>query len=166
MNCYCGLSIPFSECCEPYILGTKSAETPEKLMRSRYSAYVTQNIPYLKSTLSPKERSGFKESDTLEWAKAEWQGLNVISAKDSTVEFTAKYTLKGKIYEHHEVSQFKKIDGKWYFHAGDSHVHEDGKGHHHHHAPALPIIREEPKINRNDPCVCGSGKKYKKCCAA
>ena len=26
------------------------------------------------------------------------------------------------------------------------------------------IRREEPKIGRNDPCPCGSGKKYKKCC--
>ena len=27
-----------------------------------------------------------------------------------------------------------------------------------------PIRREEPKVGRNDPCPCGSGKKYKKCC--
>jgi hypothetical protein len=27
-----------------------------------------------------------------------------------------------------------------------------------------PIVRTEPKIGRNDPCSCGSGKKYKKCC--
>lgn len=27
-----------------------------------------------------------------------------------------------------------------------------------------PYVREEPKIGRNDPCPCGSGKKYKKCC--
>ncbi len=31
-------------------------------------------------------------------------------------------------------------------------------------APAQPIVREEQKIGRNDPCHCGSGKKYKKCC--
>jgi hypothetical protein len=30
--------------------------------------------------------------------------------------------------------------------------------------PQLPVKREEPKIGRNDPCPCGSGKKYKKCC--
>lgn len=28
------------------------------------------------------------------------------------------------------------------------------------------VRREEPKVGRNDPCVCGSGKKYKKCCGA
>ena len=26
------------------------------------------------------------------------------------------------------------------------------------------VVREEPKIGRNDPCHCGSGKKFKKCC--
>jgi hypothetical protein len=30
--------------------------------------------------------------------------------------------------------------------------------------PALPYIRPAPKVGRNDPCPCGSGKKYKKCC--
>ena len=28
----------------------------------------------------------------------------------------------------------------------------------------MPIRRDAPKIGRNDPCPCGSGKKYKKCC--
>jgi hypothetical protein len=28
----------------------------------------------------------------------------------------------------------------------------------------VPIRRESPKVGRNDPCPCGSGKKYKKCC--
>ncbi|RXM02456.1 hypothetical protein EO238_29585, partial [Citrobacter sp. AAK_AS5] len=41
-------------------------------------------------------------------------------------------------------------------------VLEDGQG-------ILPgkvetFRREEPRIGRNDPCPCGSGKKYKKCC--
>ncbi len=26
------------------------------------------------------------------------------------------------------------------------------------------VRRESPKVGRNDPCPCGSGKKYKKCC--
>lgn len=28
------------------------------------------------------------------------------------------------------------------------------------------FVREEKKVGRNDPCPCGSGKKYKKCCGA
>ena len=30
--------------------------------------------------------------------------------------------------------------------------------------PQMPVVRQTPKIGRNDPCPCGSGKKYKKCC--
>jgi hypothetical protein len=30
-------------------------------------------------------------------------------------------------------------------------------------AAVKTIRREEPKVGRNDPCPCGSGKKYKKC---
>ena len=33
-------------------------------------------------------------------------------------------------------------------------------------APPVPITRDAPKVGRNDPCPCGSGKKYKKCCGA
>ena len=33
-------------------------------------------------------------------------------------------------------------------------------------APAVPIRKDEPKVGRNDPCPCGSGRKYKKCCGA
>ncbi|MDR1316966.1 MAG: DnaJ domain-containing protein [Spirochaetales bacterium] len=31
---------------------------------------------------------------------------------------------------------------------------------------AQPVRRAEPKVGRNDPCPCGSGKKYKRCCGA
>ena len=30
--------------------------------------------------------------------------------------------------------------------------------------PAMPLLRTTPKVGRNDPCPCGSGKKFKKCC--
>ena len=30
--------------------------------------------------------------------------------------------------------------------------------------PKTPIIRDTPKIGRNDPCICGNGRKFKKCC--
>jgi len=30
--------------------------------------------------------------------------------------------------------------------------------------PQLPHVKESPDIGRNEPCPCGSGKKYKKCC--
>jgi uncharacterized protein YecA (UPF0149 family) len=35
--------------------------------------------------------------------------------------------------------------------------------HDHPHGALQPQRRESPKLGRNDPCPCGSGKKYKKC---
>jgi hypothetical protein len=43
---------------------------------------------------------------------------------------------------------------------GHSHHHHD---HHHDHEAQEPYVRETPKVGRNDPCPCGSGKKFKKC---
>ncbi|MDX2170261.1 MAG: SEC-C metal-binding domain-containing protein [Deltaproteobacteria bacterium] len=46
--------------------------------------------------------------------------------------------------------------------------HEHGPGCDHDHGqahePQEPVRRAEPKVGRNDPCPCGSGKKFKKCC--
>ena len=44
------------------------------------------------------------------------------------------------------------------------HVHGTNCNHHHHHEALRPVVRTTPKIGRNDPCLCGSGKKIKKCC--
>jgi SEC-C motif-containing protein len=166
MKCPCGSQLNESDCCDVYISGKKLPPTPEALMRSRYTAHVKVAVPYLKETLAPESRTDFSDKDVREWAeKSEWLGLDIQSAKGDTVEFTAKYRADGKTLEHHEIAQFKKIKDRWYFVDGDSHVHEEGQGHHH-HAPMVPIVRESPKLGRNDPCVCGSGKKSKKCCAA
>ncbi len=51
-------------------------------------------------------------------------------------------------------------------HPGHVHGPHCSHGHHHHFAPVRQVMRDGPKIGRNDPCPCGSGKKYKKCCMA
>jgi len=43
---------------------------------------------------------------------------------------------------------------------GCNHDHDHNHDHHHNQT----YVRSQPKIGRNDPCPCGSGKKYKKCC--
>ena len=94
-----------------------------------------------------------------EWADAStWSGIDILGTDrggedddEGYVEFMAHYASNGEKVEHHEHSYFKKIDGEWKF--------IDGKIEN-----LDPYVREEPKIGRNDPCPCGSGKKYKKCC--
>jgi hypothetical protein len=50
-------------------------------------------------------------------------------------------------------------------HGEEGHVHGPNCNHGHHHHDALtPQKRSAPKVGRNDPCSCGSKKKFKKCC--
>lgn len=168
MGCPCGTGREFSVCCQPIIEGKVLPETAEVLMRSRYTAYVIGQINYIKSTLASEFRRHFDVKTATEWAKeSQWLGLIIHNVKNGnstdktgTVEFTAKYTTHGKTLEHHEISQFRKeSDGRWYFVDGDAHTHEDGQG-----PSSEPVVRDEPKVGRNDLCPCGSGKKFKKCC--
>jgi len=47
--------------------------------------------------------------------------------------------------------------------AGHVHGPNCDHDHDHDHSAAAPYCRELPKPGRNDPCFCGSGRKYKKC---
>ncbi len=153
----------YSECCEPFVTGKKPADTAEAMMRSRYTAYVVKNIDYIDQTQTSEKGEEFDKAEALKWAESsEWMGLEIVKTqrgtsddKDGIVEFIAHYKDKASGHElaHHEVSLFQKSSGGWKFKEGQI------KG-------AGPMKRIEPKIGRNDPCSCGSGKKYKKCCGA
>jgi SEC-C motif-containing protein len=173
MNCACGSQLSFEKCCEPFITGKTQPETAEALMRSRYTAYTLGKVEYIQKTLASESQSSFDLDGARQWAaSAEWLSLKILSVKkglatDSkgTVEFTATFKEDGKTLEHHEVSEFRKNkQGNWVFVDGDAHTHEEGHSHHDHHSAQTPVIRDTPKVGRNDPCPCGSEKKYKKCC--
>lgn len=144
-------------------------------MRSRYTAHVRADVAYLEKTLAPESAKGWDAAATRKWAtESKWKGLKVLSTQKGgpndtkgVVEFVATFERDGQGIEHHEVSRFKKSkEGDWLFVDGDGHEHAEGHGHHHHdHAPkGTPVVRDAPKVGRNDACPCGSGKKYKKCC--
>jgi len=160
-TCPCGTGLAYEECCGPIINGTRNASNPEQVMRSRYTAYAKQEIRYLYSSLHPDHRKGYDEKATRKWAQgSQWHKLEIIGTKggsegdtEGTVEFVATFTEGGARRKHHELASFKKEVGNWYFVTGD---------------PIAPgtVMREEPKVGRNDPCTCGSGRKFKKCCGA
>jgi SEC-C motif-containing protein len=160
-DCPCGSGLAYEACCGPIISGAKSAETAEALMRSRYSAYVKREYKHLKDSLSGKQRSDYSEEETKKWAeKSEWQSLEIHETHkggpdddEGAVEFTAKFRSDDEDHEHREVAIFSREENKWVY-AGQL------------EGPGETYVREEPKIGRNDPCPCGSGKKYKKCCGA
>ena len=159
-TCPCGSNVAYGECCGPFISGERTAVRAEQVMRSRYSAYVRKEIGYLLSSLHPDHRSDFDEKSTRTWAEgSEWHNLEIVKTagggpedSEGRIEFIALYTEKGIKRDHHEFATFVKRDGIWYFMNGEV-------------VPPKPVVRSTPKTGRNDPCPCGSGKKFKKCCA-
>ncbi len=169
MICPCGSQNNYSSCCEAIINGSILAKTSEELMRSRYTAFANNNIDYIVESTAPEKRSQYNSDTSKDWSNVQWLGLKVVSAKEKVVEFVATYKFDDRTFDHHEISKFRQIGPRWYFVEGDSHVHEEGV-HDHHHAHGhhhinthQPKLNTSPKPERNDPCPCGSGKKFKKC---
>ena len=120
-NCYCGNSIPFQDCCEPYIKGIANALTAEKLMRSRYSAFATGAADYLVNTTHISKRRYHNKKDILAWSQAnKWLKLEVLASTETTVTFKAYYldeNLKAQV--HYEHSTFKLENDKWFYVDGE-----------------------------------------------
>jgi len=156
-SCPCGSGLAYGECCEPYITGAKFAPTAEALMRSRYTAYVEHAIDYIVETCSQDEKDKIDIKQTKNWSeRSTWLGLKIVSTEkggpedtEGTVEFEALYEMDGLRDTHHEKARFKK-SGRWFYQDGD--------------VVPKTVVRTGPKVGRNDPCPCGSGKKYKHCC--
>jgi SEC-C motif-containing protein len=113
--------------------------TPKELMISRYEAFVRKDWEYLARTSTSQTKEELSLMPNLEWLK-----LEVLEAYDNVVEFKAYYKEGNKIALLHEKSYFIQKDGQW--------LYDSGK-------------LFSTKIERNEPCPCESGKKYKKCCA-
>jgi SEC-C motif-containing protein len=156
-QCPCGSGLAYETCCEPVIKGVQTAETAAQLMRARYSAYVKVETDFLFETTHPEHRQGYDHKGTREWAEsAQWEGLEIVAARNGSagdasgeVEFIARFREQGARKEHHELALFKKDQGVWFF--------TDGR-----FVAPKPIV--STKVGRNEPCTCGSGQKYKKCC--
>jgi SEC-C motif-containing protein len=159
--CPCGSAKGYNECCEPVIRGQVKASSPEMLMRSRYTSYVKHEIAWLKDSLEVSQRADFDEKSVSEWSSsAEWVGLQILGThkggpKDTQgwVEFVARFKQEDTLREHHEIGEFHKVDDAWFFY--------DGRA-----VKPAPFAHDKPQAGRNDPCPCGSGKKFKKCCGA
>lgn len=159
--CHCGSQKTFADCCSPCLEGSCIPATAVELLRSRYCAFVEGKLDYIRDTLHPEQRTDFDEKGARDWSiNSEWIGLEIHSKEKGTagddvgfVDFVARFRQKGIPQEHREHAEFRKEDGRWYFWDASFVKPET-------------VRREEPKVGRNDPCPCGSGKKHKKCCGA
>jgi SEC-C motif-containing protein len=116
-NCYCGSDKTFESCCNLYISGAQKAPTALALMKSRYSAYATQQADYLLATTHSSERKYYSRDEILHWATAnKWQNLEIISSTENTVEFKAYFVDANNISQvHYEFSTFKKENESWFY---------------------------------------------------
>lgn len=147
-RCPCISNKTYKACCKPLHDGLLSAKSAEQLMRSRYSAFVANNVSYLIDTLHPNKREIDDEivlKETI--AKTLWLGLRIVQHKPNghtaTVEFVAFYQDGSEIGQLHEKSNFIYENGRWFYSDGE--------------------ILVAIKLSRNELCFCGSGKKVKKC---
>ncbi|MFB2538679.1 MULTISPECIES: YchJ family protein [unclassified Acinetobacter] len=142
-------NIDYASCCQSFHTQHSTPQTAEQLMRSRYSAYVMGLIDYIVATTAPAQQQYLDKDAMSQWSKeTDWQGLQVIRhiVQDkihSTVEFKAYFINDDELQAHHELSGFVKVDDKWYF-----------------LDPTTPC-----NLTMKQACLCGSGKKFKACCA-
>ncbi len=162
--CPCGSKLNLADCCMPHIEGKKTPQTAEALLRARYTSFVTGDVDYIIGTHHSRTAQEIDRAEVEAWSKnSEWLGLNIhkkekgeTTDSNGTIEFHVRYQSKDKKKptDHYERSVFEKENGQWKF--VDAEGAESG----------TPVRRTEPKVGRNDPCTCGSGKKFKKCCGA
>jgi SEC-C motif-containing protein len=158
-QCPCGSGRSFETCCGPFLSGAP-APTAETLMRSRYTAYVRGDADYLQRTSAGEALLKFDRADIeTSFRATEWLGLEVRKAEAGQaadtlghVTFTARFRQSGQVHALSERSEFRRIDGTWRYCSGEVDIRAR-------QAPAI-------QVGRNDPCPCGSGRKYKKCCGA
>ncbi len=118
-------------------------------MRSRYCAYTLGLIDYLVSTTLPAQQPGLDREAMGQWSReSRWLGLEVERADAprgdrAQVTFVAHWAdPSGQQHGHRECSDFLQRAGRWYF-LDPNHALKSG---------------------RNEPCPCGSGRKFKQCC--
>lgn len=124
-------------------------------MRSRYSAFVVGDLDYLQRTSAGEAALKFNRAElALSLPDTEWLGLEITNTEAGqvgddrgSVTFTARFRDNGRLHVQGERSEFRRIGGEWYYISGEVGATSDMAA----------------SVGRNDPCPCGSGRKFKKC---
>ncbi|MEV7391179.1 MULTISPECIES: YchJ family metal-binding protein [unclassified Streptomyces] len=116
--CPCGLAETYEACCGPFHRGAAVAPTAERLMRSRYSAFVKRDEAYLLRTWHPRTRPPRIDFEPgMRWTGLEILGTTDGSAFHTTGTVTFRASFKGGSL--HERSRFERLDGAWVYVDGE-----------------------------------------------
>jgi len=118
--CPCGSGAPLAACCGRYLGTGVPAPDAERLMRSRYTAFVRGDVDHLLTTWHPSTRPRSLDLEP----GVKWLGLAVrqhraLGPDDAEVEFVARSRWQGRGQRLHERSRFVREDGAWYYVDGD-----------------------------------------------
>lgn len=121
-NCVCLSGEQYQACCGRFHSGVSEPATAEQLMRSRYSAFVLQDEPYLLRTHHPSTALGVLGLDP----EMQWRRLDILSScrggpfeTEGTVEFKAYYRHGNERGILHENSRFVRDNGRWLYVEGE-----------------------------------------------
>ena len=171
--CPCGSTLSYANCCAPLHVGQKIADTAAQLMRARYAAFVLQHIEYIVATTAPFQQALLDKKSIADWSQqTDWAGLEVINhlaklgKRHAQVEFKAYFHLPNASAVHSAALDLAVLDSKGL----------DNKGVHHELSTFVNIPTHvtsrwyflDPTVvmpvTQKQPCPCGSGEKYKRCC--
>lgn len=120
--CPCG-GPDYAQCCGRWHAGARHLQAPDAatLMRSRYSAFVLDDLAYLLATWHADTRPPSLEPNPpgLKWLGLEVRRHVVDGADHARVEFVARSRLHGRAHRLHETSRFVRLDGRWLYVDGE-----------------------------------------------
>jgi SEC-C motif-containing protein len=122
-SCPCGTGRDYAVCCGRYHAG-EAAPDAEALMRSRYSAFVLKNEPYLRaswhSDTCPVDLHLDEASGSTTWLGLSVKRHRITGPDTAEVEFVARYRIGGgSAVRLHERSRFVRRSGRWLYVDGD-----------------------------------------------
>jgi SEC-C motif-containing protein len=134
--CPCGAKATFDKHCEPVIDGKIQADTAERLMRARFTAYSLGDVDFLIATTAAPQRETLDAEELADYCESiKCISLKILATEaggpqDETgmVRFHASMQVDGKRRLHAETSQFHREDGAWVYEAEDEADGEAGEG--------------------------------------
>ena len=120
--CPCESGLVYAGCCGELHSGRVLAHSALQLMRSRYSAFALGNAGYLIESWHPDTRPAslaIDESQRWIGLKIKTVSLGGAGEEEGSVEFVARFKVKGKAHRIHENSRFQRVGGRWFYLGGE-----------------------------------------------